>query len=562
MSTNISKAKREELLKQVAEIRNKLMEHQDENTNQLLVYLSNIEKDINGKKYGLVFEEHRESVDELLENNVPVLIEDESLKIDNGGQQNFLIEGDNLASLKLLEKTHKGAIDLIYIDPPYNTGNKDFVYDDTFVGDDDKFRHSKWLSFMKRRLKIAKKLLSNNGILFISIDDNEYAALKVLCDTIFSESNYVATLPRRTINSGKHDSTAITISHDYVLLYSPLGKSIKLKQKIKSTEEKQSLYNLTDEHLETRGRYYITQLNKNSIQYSDSLNYPIVAPNGEEIWPGGGFEDKQWVWRWSKAKFQWGLENGFIVFKKNTKTQKYKVYTKSYENVDKDGNIIIRTNPNTSLDFTGNEYTNFNATPELEKIMGAKKLFDYPKPILLIKSLLSLLNMNAYTALDFFAGSGTTGHAVMQLNAEDGGNRKFILCTNNENNICRDVTYERIKRVIEKEDYKASLKYYKVDFVPITEQVYYEYADKLLLHIKELVELENGIDFDGNKKVAICLTDEDLQDFVNSLADSTTYKAVYVGHNVFVTPEIESKLNSLDIKINIIPDYYYGELRG
>lgn len=562
MSTNISKVKREELLRQVAEIRNKLMEHQDENTNQLLVYLSNIEKDINGKKYGLVFEEHREAVDELLENHVPVLVEEESLKIDNGGQQNFLIEGDNLASLKLLEKTHKGAIDLIYIDPPYNTGNKDFVYDDTFVGDDDKFRHSKWLSFMERRLKIAKKLLSSNGILFISIDDNEYAALKVLCDTIFSESNYVATLPRRTINSGKHDSTAITISHDYVLLYSPLGKSIKLKQKIKSAEEKQSLYNLTDEHLETRGRYYITQLNKNSIQYSDSLNYPIVAPNGEEIWPGGGFEDKQWVWRWSKAKFQWGLENGFIVFKKNTKTQKYKVYTKSYENVDKDGNIIIRTNPNTSLDFTGNEYTNFNATPELEKIMGAKKLFDYPKPILLIKSLLSLLNLNAYTALDFFAGSGTTGHAVMQLNAEDGGNRKFILCTNNENNICRDVTYERIKRVIDKEGYKASLKYCKVDFVPISEQVYYEYADKLLLHIKELVELENGLDFDGNKKVAICLTDEDLQEFTISLNDSTTYKAVYVGHDVFVTPEIETKLNALGIKINIIPDYYYGELRG
>lgn len=563
MSTNISKEKREKLINEIKAIHDYIAAApQDENTGSLLTYLSEIEKDIKGKKYGLVFEEHRESVDELLENNVPVLIEDESLKIDNGGTQNFLIEGDNLASLKLLEKTHKGAIDLIYIDPPYNTGNKDFVYDDTFVGDDDKFRHSKWLSFMERRLKIAKKLLSSNGILFISIDDNEYAALKVLCDTIFSESNYVATLPRRTINSGKHDSTAITISHDYVLLYSLLGKSIKLKQKIKSAEEKQSLYNLKDEHLETRGRYYITQLNKNSIQYSDSLNYPIVAPNGEEIWPGGGFEDKQWVWRWSKAKFQWGLENGFIVFKKNTKTQKYKVYTKSYENVDKDGNIIIRTNPNTSLDFTGNEYTNFNATPELEKIMGAKKLFDYPKPILLIKSLLSLLNMNAYTALDFFAGSGTTGHAVMQLNAEDGGKRKFILCTNNENNICRDVTYERIKRVIAKENYKANLKYYKVDFVPITEQVYYEYADKLLLHIKELVELENGLDFDGNKKVAICLSDEDLQDFVNSLGDNTTYKAVYVGHDVFVTPEIESKLNSLDIKINIIPDYYYGELRG
>lgn len=155
MSTNISKVKREELLRQVAEIRSKLLENKDENTEKLLVYLSNIEKDIDGKKYGLVFEEHREAVDELLENNVPVLIEDESLKIDNGGQQNVLIEGDNLASLKLLEKTHKGAIDLIYIDPPYNTGNKDFVYDDDFVGDDDKFRHSKWLSFMEKRLKTA-----------------------------------------------------------------------------------------------------------------------------------------------------------------------------------------------------------------------------------------------------------------------------------------------------------------------------------------------------------------------------------------------------------------------
>ncbi len=562
MSTNISKAKREELLRQVAEIRNKLLENPDENTNQLLVYLSNIEKDINGKKYGLIFEEHREAVDELLVDNVPVLIEDESLKIENGGQQNFLIEGDNLASLKLLEKTHKGKIDLIYIDPPYNTGNKDFVYDDAFVDGNDTFRHSKWLSFIEKRLEIAKKLLSNKSVIFISIDDNEYAALKVLCDTIFGESNYVATLPRRTINSGKHDSTAVTISHDYVLVYSPLGKSIKLKQKAKNDDEKKSLYNLTDEHLEVRGRYYITQLNKNSIQYSDSLNYPIVAPDGSEVWPGGGFEDKQWVWRWSKTKFQWGLDNDFIVFKKNYKTQKYKVYTKSYENVDKDGNLIIRTNPNTSLDFSGNEYTNFNATPELEKIMGAKKVFDYPKPILLIKSLIELLDLSDCRILDFFAGSGTTGHAVMQLNAEDGGNRKFILCTNNENNICREVTYERIKRVIDKEGYNASLKYFKVDFVPITEQVYYEYADKLLLHVKELVELENGLDFEGNNQVAICLTDEDLQEFTTNLTDSSTYIALYVGHDVFVTPEMESKLIALGIKINIIPDYYYGELRG
>lgn len=204
-----------------------------------------------------------------------------------------------------------------------------------------------------------------------------------------------------------------------------------------------------------------------------------------------------------------------------------------------------------------------DGTKEITEIF-ATKIFSFPKPINLIKYIVDISTAKTHNAicLDFFAGSGTTGHAVMKLNAEDGGKRKFILCTNNENNICRDVTYERIKRVIERENYKASLKYYKVDFVPITEQVYYEYADKLLLHIKELVELENGLDFDGNKKVAICLTDEDLQEFVNSLGDSTTYKAVYVGHDVFVTPEIERKLNTLGVKINIIPDYYYGELRG
>ena len=561
MSTNISKEKRERLVQKINAIKTYISSAtQDENTAQLLTYISDIEKDIKGKKYGLVFEEHREGIDELLENNLPVLTEDTDLFMDNGGQMNFLIEGDNLASLKLLEKTHKGRIDLIYIDPPYNTGNKDFVYDDMFVDGNDTFRHSKWLSFMEKRLAVAKKLLSNMGVIFISIDDNEYATLKVLCDTIFGENSYVATLPRRTINSGKHDSTAVTISHDYVLVYSYLGKSIKLKQKTKSTEEKLSLYNLSDEYVETRGRYYITQLNKNSIQYSDSLNYPIIAPNGEEIWAGGGFEDKQWVWRWSKAKFQWGLENGFIVFKLNKKTNKYKVYTKSYENVDKDGNLIIRTNPNTSLDFSSNEFTNFNATPELEKIMGAKKIFDYPKPIILIKSLIELLNLKSYTVLDFFAGSGTTGHAVMKLNAEDGGSRKFILCTNNENNICRDVTYERIKRVIAKEDYKASLKYFKVDYLPISNKLYYEYADDLLLHIRELVELENGINFNGNAEIAIVLTEKELDDFTQNIPE--TCKAIYVGHDVLPTEEQEKIFAKRKIKVNVIPEYYYRDLEG
>ena len=181
MSTNLSKEKRDNLIKKIKEIRDFISSSpQDKNTGNLLTYLSEIEKDIKGKKYGLVFEEHRENIDDTLENNLPVLTEEESLYIDNGGQMNFLIEGDNLASLRLLEKTHKGKIDLIYIDPPYNTGNRDFVYDDAYVDMNDTFRHSKWLSFMEKRLTIAKKLLSDNGVIFISIDYNEDSQLTLL----------------------------------------------------------------------------------------------------------------------------------------------------------------------------------------------------------------------------------------------------------------------------------------------------------------------------------------------------------------------------------------------
>ena len=167
MSTNVSKQKREELLAKIKAIRTYIATApQDENTANLLAYLSELEKDVGAKKYGLVFEEHREEIDEVLSTHTPVLTEDGSLFIDNGGQMNFLIEGDNLASLQLLEKTHKGKIDLIYIDPPYNTGNQDFIYDDRYVNSDDLFSHSKWISFMNVRLQVAKKLLKNEGIIF------------------------------------------------------------------------------------------------------------------------------------------------------------------------------------------------------------------------------------------------------------------------------------------------------------------------------------------------------------------------------------------------------------
>ena len=220
MSTNILKQKREDLLNKIQEIRNYIATaEQDDNTARLLTFLSELAKDVNGKKYGLVFEEHREKIDEVLDTHTPVLTEDTDLFIDNGGQMNFLIEGDNLASLKLLEKTHKGRIDLIYIDPPYNTLKEGFTYSDALVDKNDTFRHSKWLSFMRQRLLIAKELLSTKGTIFISLDDNEVAALRILCDEIFGFQNFVANIIWEKKFSPQNDAKWLSDSHDHILLY-------------------------------------------------------------------------------------------------------------------------------------------------------------------------------------------------------------------------------------------------------------------------------------------------------------------------------------------------------
>ena len=230
MSTNISKQKREDLLNKIKEIRTFISAaSQDENTSNLLSYLSDLEKDVNGKKYGLVFEEHREKIDEVLDTHTPVLTEEKGLFIDNGGQMNFLIEGDNLASLKLLEKTHKGKIDLIYIDPPYNTGNQDFIYDDAYIDATDVYRHSKWLSFLIKRIKSARTMLSNEGVIFISIDDNEQAQLKTICNDVFGEYNFIAQFTVAS-NSAKNNSKFVSITHEYLLCYAK-NKSALSQQK-------------------------------------------------------------------------------------------------------------------------------------------------------------------------------------------------------------------------------------------------------------------------------------------------------------------------------------------
>ena len=542
MSTNISKEKRERLVQKINAIKTYISSAvQDENTAQLLTYISDIEKDIKGKKYGLVFEEHREGIDELLENNLPVLTEDTDLFIDNGGQMNFLIEGDNLASLKLLEKTHKGRIDLIYIDPPYNTGNKDFVYDDRFVDSNDTFRHSKWLSFMEKRLQIARSLLSENGVIFISIDDNEQAQVKLMCDSIFGADNFIAQIiwerAFAPVNLKKHFSE----SHDYIVCF---AKNLQnaICNGLTRNNENDSRYSNPDN--DARGSWTSSDMTVGPAV--PEKIYTITTPGGKKLTPASGR-----CWLFTQKRYQEMLADNRIWFGLDGNNMPR---VKKFLSEVKQG-----ITPMTIWKYTEVGHSQ-DATKELKNIFDGESKFTYPKSIRLLQRIVGLYGDKYSTILDFFAGSGTTGHAVMKLNAEDGGNRKFILCTNNENNICRDVTYERIKRVIAKDDYKASLKYFKVDYLPISDKLYYEYADELLLHIRELVELENGINFNGNAEIAIVLTEKELDDFTQNIPE--TCKTIYVGHDVLPTEEQEKIFAKNKIKVNVIPEYYYRDLEG
>ena len=539
MSTNISKKKREDLLDKIKQIRAFIAAApQDENTGNLLSYLSELEKDVNGKKYGLVFEEHREEIDEVLDTHTPVLTEDADLFIDHGGQMNFLLEGDNLAALKLLEKTHRGNIDLIFIDPPYNTRNGDFGYDDSRVDLTDTFRHSKWVSFMSERLLVARRLLKNDGVIFIAIDDNEQAALKLLCDQLFGEENFLASIIWQHSIQPKGYSGTFSVHHNYILCYQKTAQFVL--NSLPRTDEDNKAYANPDN--DPRGRWRSGDV-RNAL-YRPNLIYDIISPSGNVIKPCAN------GWRWSKETVEEKIKSGEIIFSKDETRIIRKIYLDTLEG---------RT-PET-IWFGKDVGTTRSAMSEIKEIFGSSA-FGTPKPTSLIERTLRLISRTDATVLDFFAGSGTTGHAVMKLNAEDGGTRRFILCTNNENGICRDVTYERIRRVIDKEDYAASLKYYKVGYVPISDRMYYEYADELLRHIRELVELENGINFTGNEEIAIVLTDEELEIFLDDEGICKKCRKLYMGHDVLLDAQQAQALQEYNIAVNVIPDYYYKELEG
>ncbi len=408
------------------------------------------------KAYGLVWEDKPEKVEDKMQEELPVLKEVKERALiskDKDAPNHILIEGDNLEALTTLAYTHAGKIDVIYIDPPYNTGNKDFVYNDSFVDREDTYRHSKWLSFMSRRLRIAKQLLSDKGVIFISIDDNEQAQLKLLCDEVFGEDNFVSNVIWQHSIQPKGYLGTFSVHHNYTLIYKKTDSFIL--GNMERTEEDNKAYKNPDN--DPKGKWRSGDV-RNAL-YRPNLIFDIETPSGKIIHaPEKG-------WRWSKETIKNKIRTGEIIFNKDETNIIRKIYLNSVE-----GRC-----PET-IWFGKDIGTTREANSELKEIFDGKSPFDTPKPSKLLKRIMQIGGHKNSTILDFFAGSGTTLHATMQLNAEDGGHRQCILVTNNENGICENVTYERNKRVIQgyttpKGEQVAgltdnSLRYYKTAFVP------------------------------------------------------------------------------------------------
>lgn len=474
---------------------------------ELLELVIKQDEELAKKKYGLVWDSEKEPEQVVLdcENNIPILerISEKEIRT-NETDDNILIEGDNYHALTCLNYTHKGKIDVIYIDPPYNTGKeKEWIYNDKYIDENDGYRHSKWLNFMEKRLKLANNLLSEVGVIFVSIDNNESSQLKLLCDEIFNENNFIAQITREAIKGGSQ-SKHIRESHDYVLVYAKNKEQLEFS----GHEQEGIILNLEDK----KGKYAKgRELNKwgagSRREDSPSMWYSIPGPNNEKVYPirNDGSEGR---WRLGKKKMFKKIEDDDVIFEKRDNGT-YIAYEK------------IRDDSNKIKQFTTlfkDKYINAKGGDALKKIFNTSmSIFDYAKPVELIFDLLVMSNCTEDAIiLDFFAGSGTTAHAVLELNKQLGGNRKFIICTNNELNgkgsnlveknegeneeqfgVCQRVTYPRINNVIK--GYKFTGKDKTLLFEKKLTFTQLKKIDKTLEEINKIIE-ENEEKYDQIKK--------------------------------------------------------------
>lgn len=401
--------------------------------------ISELKKELKKKKkYGLVWEPKTEDVVEMCKEKLPVLKEEKDKEIitDKNKPINLLIEGDNYHALSVLNYTHAGKVDVIYIDPPYNTGNKDFIFNDNYVDKEDAYRHSKWLSFMEKRLKLAKNLLKDTGVIFISIDYIEFAQLKLLMDFIFGENNFVNNIVWRKTNSPKAQSIGLGNQHEYVLMYSKNIKKMLIDKKIGSINEKYlKMFSQQDD--DGKGPYRTIEIEAHGLQRGKGRKEFV-------------FHGRKAPWLYSLETLEKWWQEGRIYISKTGRFRK-----KEYLS-----------------EISGRLLSDLWTDEEIKPLQGgSKEYLNFPtqKPLSLMRRIIKLYPDKNALILDFFAGSGTTAEAALELNKEDYGNRKFILCTYNKENengkIIDQYCYPRIKSAFLDKKLAGNLKYFKTDFV-------------------------------------------------------------------------------------------------
>ncbi len=409
-----------------------MADHYDDYTRDELIRLLR-ERD-RKPKFGLVWERDEIEHEKAINDDFVALNFDAGLSCGEAPFGNLIIEGDNFDALRFLRMTHAGKVKCIYIDPPYNTGNRDFIYNDRFIDKEDAYKHSKWLEFMYRRLELAKELLAEDGVIFVSIDDNEVSHLGMLMEQIFGQSNKVGTLIwKRRASPDSRNLNGVSSDHEYVFCYG-ISSRFRFKGQTKDLTKYQNPDN------DSRGSWMSDNLTGLAGPLErPNLHYDLVDPRSGKKYPP--HPTRGWIY--SKEKLDILIKENRIIWpKKLNGRPRLKRFISDMKS-ETTGYSTLLTAP-----------ANIDGTKELNEILG-EKIFSFPKPSGFIHELIKQCIDENSIVLDFFAGSGTTAHAVLKLNREDGGNRRFILVSNTEatadapdKNLCRDVCAERVRRVI------------------------------------------------------------------------------------------------------------------
>ncbi len=575
-TTNLSKIRREKMLNTINEIKKNIKDE------EIINNLSLIENELTKKKYGLIWEEHEERVDKELKTKIPVFEELTNKSIlKNNEKYNFLLEGDNLHSLYLLEKTHKNKIDVIYIDPPYNTG-KEFVYNDNIVDEFDGYSHSKWLSFMKRRLTLAHKLLADDGIIMISINESEQAQLKILMDEIFDNNNLLSVHHIQTRYSTKNvanNGAQWLPIIEYVYIY---AKNIfSFKPNLPVDEYDLSPYHFKIEEINP-GK--IIEINGKKVEILKKGDYKIIDCKEsnehllKEVWASGSLLKQKNTAAWYYDNYllnrlsEDGVDTLYKIYNMGEDGLGYR-YVKSPQKLDKTRGKVYQGVPTNKKEKfeNGNKASKskpiinyYDFSPDFGNIVneGGVAFNSGKKPIKMLKKLINYHKNKNATVLDFFAGSGSTAHAVLDLNNEDGGHRNFIICTNNENNICEKVTYTRLLNVIngygKYKGLECNLKYYKTSFIPRFNTDEENLSQNLMINIKNLIQLENGIEIDG-LVIRVILTEEEIDKFTTNDKELNECEKLYISSDILLTSKQNKILNDYNIELFIIPEYYFED---